>query len=223
MRPIRTAVTAAAVFSALAALFTPATAHAAAPGDTVTLPVDDALAALPVGDEDRTGYERTKFRHWTDADHDSCSTRSEVLLDEAVTAPEQGARCLLTGGSWYSPYDDTYFTVARALDIDHMVPLAEAWDSGASTWTATEREAYANDLGDSRALIAVSAASNRSKSDQDPATWQPPATGYRCTYATDWIAVKTRWGLAIDTTEQSALTSILADCPNTPIGVTLAR
>ncbi|OQD57532.1 HNH endonuclease [Streptomyces phaeoluteigriseus] len=223
MRPTRAAVAAAAVFSVLAALFTPATAHAAAPGDTVTLPVDDALAALPVRDEDRTGYERTKFRHWTDADHDGCSTRNEVLLEEAVTAPEQGTRCLLAGGSWYSPYDDTYFTVARALDIDHMVPLAEAWGSGASGWSAGEREAYANDLGDTRALIAVSAASNRSKADQDPATWQPPATGYRCTYATDWIAVKTRWGLAIDTTEQGALTSILVDCPNTPIEVTRAR
>ncbi|MFG3266334.1 HNH endonuclease family protein [Streptomyces bobili] len=223
MRPTRAAVTASAVFSVLAALFTAATAHAAAPGDTVTLPVDDALAALPVRDEDRTGYERTKFRHWTDADHDGCSTRSEVLLDEAVTAPEQGARCLLTGGSWYSPYDDTYFTVARGLDIDHLVPLAEAWDSGASTWTAGEREAYANDLGDTRALIAVSAASNRSKSDQDPATWQPPATGYRCIYATDWITVKTRWGLAIDTTEHNALTGILTGCPNTSIEVTLAR
>ncbi|MGW7645495.1 HNH endonuclease family protein [Streptomyces bobili] len=223
MRPTNAAITAAAVLSLLAALFTQATAHSAGPGDTIAVPVDDALAALPVRDEDRTGYERTKFRHWTDADHDSCSTRSEVLLDEAVTAPEQGARCLLTGGSWYSPYDDIYLTVARALDIDHLVPLAEAWDSGASAWTAGEREAYANDLGDVRALIAVSAASNRSKSDQDPATWQPPATGYRCTYATDWIAVKTRWGLAIDTTEHNALTSILADCPNIPIEVTRAR
>ncbi|WP_435840637.1 HNH endonuclease family protein [Streptomyces bobili] len=225
MRPrtTRAAVTAAAVFSMLAASFTAATAHAAAPGDTITLPVDHALAALPVRDEDRTGYERTKFRHWTDADHDSCSTRQEVLLEEAVTTPEQEAGCRLTGGSWYSPYDDTHFTAARALDIDHLVPLAEAWDSGAFTWTADEREAYANDLSDTRALIAVSAASNRSKADQDPATWQPTATGYRCTYATDWITVKTRWGLAIDTTEQSALTDLLTDCPNTPIEVTLAR
>ncbi|GAA2775231.1 hypothetical protein GCM10010521_62190 [Streptomyces rameus] len=82
-----------------------------------------------------------------------------------------------------------------------LVPLAEAWDSGASAWTAAEREAYANDLGDDRALIAVSAASNRSKADQDPSTWLPPAAGYRCQYATDWIADKTRWGLSIDTAE----------------------
>nr|WP_258404848.1 HNH endonuclease family protein [Streptomyces sp. FR1] len=203
-------------------MLTPGAAHAA-PGDRIALPVRDALTALTVRDEDRTGYERTKFRHWTDADRDGCNTRSEVLIEEAVTAPEQGANCALTGGSWYSPYDDTYFTQARALDIDHLVPLAEAWDSGASTWTAAERQAYANDLDDARALIAVSAASNRSKADQDPTTWQPPATGYRCTYATDWVTIKTRWGLAVDPAEQTAISEILAACPNAPIEVTLAR
>ncbi|WP_328786025.1 HNH endonuclease family protein (plasmid) [Streptomyces canus] len=219
-----TAVRTAAALSALAALLLiPGTAHAADPGDTIALPVRDALAALPVQDEDRTGYERTKFRHWIDADRDGCSTRAEVLLAEAVTAPEQSAGCQLTGGSWYSPYDDAYFTAARALDIDHLVPLAEAWDSGASAWTPKEREAYANDLGDDRALIAVSATSNRSKSDQDLATWQPPAVGYRCTYATDWVAVKTRWQLAIDPAEQTALTGILDSCPNSPVEVALAR
>ncbi|WP_405467579.1 HNH endonuclease family protein [Streptomyces canus] len=221
-----TARTAAAALSVLAVLLTPttATAHtASSPGDTIALPVRDALAALPVRTESRTGYERTKFRHWTDADRDGCSTRNEVLLDEAVTAPEQDASCRLTGGSWYSPYDDTYFTAARALDIDHLVPLAEAWDSGASTWTAKERETYANDLDDPRALIAVSATSNRSKADQDPATWTPPSDGYRCTYATDWITIKTRWSLTIDQAEQTALTDILDGCPNTPVDVTLAR
>ncbi|MEV5921954.1 HNH endonuclease family protein [Streptomyces pseudogriseolus] len=203
-------------------MLTPGVAHAA-PGDTIVLPVRDALAALAVQDEDRTGYERTKFRHWVDADRDGCSTRSEVLIEEAVTAPEQGANCALTGGSWYSPYDDTYFTQARALDIDHLVPLAEAWDSGASAWTAAERQAYANDLDDARSLIAVSAASNRSKADQDPSTWQPPATGYRCTYATDWVAIKTRWALAVDPAEQAALAEILDSCRNASIEVTRAR
>ncbi|MFC8349555.1 HNH endonuclease family protein [Streptomyces sp. NPDC057280] len=227
MRLARTA-TAAAVVCTLTALLTPSTAHAAyvahaAPGDTIAVPVRDALAALTVQDEDRTGYERTKFRHWIDADRDGCSTRAEVLLEEAVVAPEQSANCALSGGSWYSPYDDTYFTAARALDIDHLVPLAEAWDSGASAWSSGERQAYANDLDDSRALIAVSAASNRSKSDQDPATWQPPAAGYRCTYVTDWVAIKTRWNLAIDTAEQTAISEILDACPHAPIEVTRAR
>ncbi|MFF0095061.1 hypothetical protein ACFYSF_34710 [Streptomyces canus] len=100
--------------------------HSLQPGDTIALPVRDTLAALPVQTESRTGYERTKFRHCTDADRDGCSTRNEVHPEEAVTPPEQDASCRLTGGSWYSPYDDTYFTAARSLDIDHLVPLAEA-------------------------------------------------------------------------------------------------
>ncbi|MGW1589277.1 HNH endonuclease family protein [Streptomyces sp. NPDC002386] len=224
MRFARTA----AVASAFAALLAPTTAHAVdaaerAPGQTITAPVRDALAQLPIRDEDRTGYDRTKFRHWTDADRDGCNTRAEVLKTEAVVAPEQSARCLLTGGEWYSPYDDQYIQGPRGLDIDHLVPLAEAWDSGASAWTAAEREAYANDLGDDRALIAVSAASNRSKADQDPSTWLPPANGYRCEYVTDWIADKIRWGLGIDTIEHVALSDVLSRCLNVPLTVTTAR
>ncbi|GGR59734.1 MULTISPECIES: HNH endonuclease family protein [Streptomyces] len=160
MRFARTA----ALATALTALLVPATAtaHAAPTTDTagraagraVTLPVRDVLAALPVRDQDRTGYERTAFRHWVDADKDGCNTRAEVL--KAVTGPEEGPRCTLTGGEWYSPYDDRYIQGPRGLDIDHLVPLAEAWDSGASAWSSAEREAYTNDLGDERALIAVS-------------------------------------------------------------------
>ncbi|MET7988722.1 HNH endonuclease family protein [Streptomyces sp. NPDC005281] len=226
MRFPRTAV------AALAVLITQAgTAHAApaapdraaSPGDTITMPVRDALQALPVQDESRAGYERSKFRHWIDADRDGCNTRMEVLLEEAVEAPEQGPNCVLTGGSWYSPYDDAYFDNARKLDVDHLVPLAEAWDSGASAWTAKEREAYANDLDDARALIAVSAASNRSKSDQDPSTWLPPFAGYRCQYVTDWVADKTRYQLSVDPGEEAALSRTLSICPNEPIEVTLAR
>jgi hypothetical protein len=84
---------------------------------------------------------RTSFKHWTDADKDQCNTRKEVLLAEAFIAPEQGARCALSGGEWYSPYDDVYVDAADGLDVDHMVPLAEAWDSGAGMWSAKEREA----------------------------------------------------------------------------------
>ncbi|MDQ0988797.1 HNH endonuclease family protein [Streptomyces sp. V3I7] len=224
MRLARTTVAVAAV----AVLLIPATAHGApaagkVPGETVTAPVRDALAQLPVRAEDRTGYERTKFKHWIDADRDGCSTRNEVLLAEAVVAPDRTGTCTLTGGEWYSPYDDRYVSGPRGLDIDHLVPLAEAWDSGASTWSAKEREAYANDLGDDRALIAVSATSNRSKADQDPSTWLPPAVGYRCQYTADWIADKLRWKLSIDTAEQATLTAVLDGCPDVPLAVTLAR
>ncbi|MEH0588720.1 HNH endonuclease family protein [Streptomyces sp. B21-106] len=234
MRLIRTGRGAIAVLSALTALIAPAAAHAAAPkpapaptrwapGDTITLPVLEALDGLVVQDESRTGYERTKFKHWTDADRNGCNTRAEVLRAEAVTDPEVGASCTLTGGLWYSPYDNRYFDAARSLDVDHLVPLAEAWDSGASAWTAKEREYYANDLDDARALIAVSAASNRSKSDQDPSTWLPPYAGYWCHYVSDWVADKTRYRLTIDPAEQTALAQRLAECPDQPITVTLAR
>lgn len=132
-----------AATAVLAALLIPTTADAAsaaAPGVTVMLPVRDALAQLPVRVEDRTGYARSKFRHWIDADKDGCNTRAEVLKAEAVIAPTQGASCVLSGGEWYSPYDDRYIDGPRGLDIDHLVPLAEAWDSGASAWTAKERQ-----------------------------------------------------------------------------------
>ncbi|MFF3989929.1 DUF1524 domain-containing protein [Streptomyces sp. NPDC001601] len=82
-----------------------------------------------------------------------------------------------------------------------MLPLAEAGDSGASAWITEEHEAYANDLGDPRALIAVSAASNRSKTDKDPTEWLPPSSPYRCTYVTNWVADKTRYQPSVDPAE----------------------
>ncbi|MFF1714658.1 HNH endonuclease family protein [Streptomyces sp. NPDC058268] len=107
--------------------------------------------------------------------------------------------------------------------MDHRIPLAEAWGSGASNWTAAEHQAYANDLGDERALTAVTAKSNRSKSDQDPSTWMPPAEGNRCEYVAQWVAIKTRWKLAIDPSEEAALAENSTRCPNMPITVQLAR
>lgn len=93
-----------------------------------------------------------------------------------------------------------------------MVPLAEAWDSGASQWTSARREAYANDLGAERSLVAVMARTNRSKADQDPSTWLPPLAEARCTYAADWVATKLRWGLTVDMPEADALTELAVDC-----------
>ncbi|MFI7691811.1 HNH endonuclease family protein [Nonomuraea sp. NPDC049655] len=174
----------------------------------------DAVAELPVADERREGYQRTAFRHWIDADRDGCNTRAEVLLEEAIEPPAVGERCSLTGGSWYSYYDDQTVNVASGLDVDHLVPLAEAWDSGAYDWTSDQRRDYANDLDESWHLVAVTARSNRSKADQDPATWQPPYEPARCRYAAEWTAVKMRWSLSIDTAEQQALTALGEACPD---------
>lgn len=189
---------------------------------TAQLLLQDAVEALPVADEVRDGYNRDYFRHWIDADRDGCSTRAEVLLEEATTPPDTSGRCTLAGGAWYSYYDDATVEVAGSLDIDHMVPLAEAWDSGAYEWTAQRRQDYANDLDEPRALVAVTARTNRSKADQDPATWMPPFQPARCTYVTDWITVKTRWALAVDPTEQAVLRDQAAFCPNVPITTTRA-
>ncbi|MFJ3840553.1 hypothetical protein ACIPY6_34305 [Streptomyces sp. NPDC090054] len=122
------------VAAAALTLLLPSTAAGAADRPAVVpqvLPMGVAVSALPLAVEDRTGYQRTSFRHWNSGDlpADGCNTRQEVLLAEAIGYPPVGPGCTLTGGVWWSYYDDREVTVAGALDIDHMVPLAEAWDS----------------------------------------------------------------------------------------------
>ncbi|SCE77149.1 Protein of unknown function (DUF1524) [Micromonospora matsumotoense] len=185
-------------------------------------PLTTAVANLTVAAENRTGYSRDLFPHWVDADGDGCTTRDEVLLAEAVGAPTVGSGCALSGGRWYSYYDNAYWTATGDLDIDHMVPLAEAWDSGARSWTTSRRQAYANDLGDSRPLAAVTDNVNQAKSDQDPASWLPPYAAARCRYVNEWVATKIRWRLTVDSAEKSALTSLAGGCPNATISVTYA-
>ncbi|WP_405816431.1 MULTISPECIES: HNH endonuclease family protein [unclassified Streptomyces] len=224
----RSAVAAAALALTLAL---PTAAHAttqpaalAAAAVPQVLPIGVAVSALPLAVEDRTGYQRTSFRHWNAGDipADGCNTRQEVLLAEAVVYPEIGPGCTLTGGVWWSYYDEREVTPAGALDIDHMVPLAEAWDSGASAWTAARREAYANDQGQPASLVAVTARSNRSKADQDPAEWLPPAPDALCRYGAEWTATKLRWGLAVDEAEQDRLFDIAAGCGGTDVEFTPA-
>ncbi|MFG3714549.1 HNH endonuclease family protein [Micromonospora sp. NPDC047730] len=181
-----------------------------------------AVADLPVATEVRTGYSRDLFRHWIDADGDGCHTRNEVLIAEATTRPSISGTCTLSGGRWYSYYDDAYWTLTSDLDIDHMVALAEAWDSGARNWTSSRRQAFANDLGDSRALVAVTDNVNQAKGDQDPATWMPPYASARCRYINEWVAVKIRWRLTVDSAEKSALTDWANNCPNVTISGTYA-
>ncbi|MBB5871441.1 hypothetical protein F4553_004820 [Allocatelliglobosispora scoriae] len=186
---------------------------------TITKPLRTLIADLPVATEVRTGYNRDLFPHWIDADGDGCNTRYEVLIAEAVTAPTVGSGCSLTGGRWFSYYDGVYWTLPADLDVDHFVPLAEAWDSGARNWTTAQRQSYANDLGDARTLAAVTDNVNQSKGDKDPAEWMPPLTSVYCRYIAEWAAAKTRWGLTVDTAEKSSLTSRAAACTNVTITV----
>ena len=195
----------------------PSAAHAT----DYSAPLTQAISDLPGAAESRTGYSRDLFRHWVDADGDGCDTRDEVLIAEAEEAPSIGASCSLSGGRWYSYYDGVSQTSASALDIDHLVPLAEAWDSGAGTWSSATREAYANDLGDRRTLVGVTSSVNRSKGDQDVAEWLPAQQ--QCRYLREWVAVKHRWRLSVDSAERSAMRSLAAGCTDSTITVTLAR
>lgn len=169
------------------------------------------LASLPVRPATAPGYARSKFKHWI-TQPDGCTTREAVLIRDATTSSTQG--CRIISGSWVSPYDNTTWTSASRLDIDHMVPLKEAWLSGAAAWSPLRRQAFANDLGWNGSLLAVSASSNRSKGDKDPSRWMPANTAYWCTYLFDWIDVKYRWSLSVDPAEKSTITRDLVDCPD---------
>lgn len=209
---------AAALAVAATLAFSPSPALAA----TYSAPLRTAVADLTVATEVRTGYNRDLFPHWIDADSDGCNTRYEVLIAEATTKPTVSGTCTLSGGRWFSYYDGATWTNPSDLDIDHFVPLAEAWDSGARSWTTSRRQAFANDLGDSRTLIAVTDNVNQSKGDKDPAEWMPSVTSVHCRYVTEWVATKIRWRLTVNTAEKTKLTSVAAGCTNTTISVTYA-
>jgi hypothetical protein len=217
VRRVATTLAATVVTAGLALAVDVAPAHA----EQYSAPLTTAVADLPVAAESRTGYDRDLFNHWVDADGDGCDTRDEVLISEADDDPTVGSGCSLSGGRWYSYYDGVSQTSASDLDIDHMVPLAEAWDSGASGWSAATREAYANDLGDHRSLVGVTAGENRAKGDQDVAEWLPAQQ--QCRYLAEFVAVKLRWRLTVDSAEKSAMTSLASSCSNTTITVTRAR
>jgi uncharacterized protein DUF1524 len=154
------------------------------------------------------GYSRAKFPHWRSTG-DNCDVRDSVLKRDGTKVKVSG--CNVVAGTWRSAYDGVVLNSPTKVDIDHMVPLANAWRSGAGAWTNDKRGDFANDLADPQ-LIAVSASSNRAKGDQDPSTWKPKVTGSWCEYAEDWIAVKTVWKLTVTTAEKAALTDMLEKC-----------
>lgn len=170
------------------------------------------VASLRVEPEVQAGYDRDLFRHWSDSDGDGCDSRREVLIAESLTPVSVGSGCSLTGGQWYSAFDGVTTTDASSFDIDHFVPLKEAWDSGAHSWDSGTRQRFANDLDFAGSLIAVTAGSNRSKGASDPAEWLPPNGSYRCTYLITWVEVKLRWNLSADPREIAAIRSTGASC-----------
>ncbi|MCG7208170.1 GmrSD restriction endonuclease domain-containing protein [Streptomyces arenae] len=169
------------------------------------------LAELNVADpHPMTGYSRAKFPHWV-VQYGTCDTR-EVVLQRDGQDVVQDDQCRAISGTWTSPYDDKVFTASGQLDIDHMVPLANAWRSGADEWDTALRRKFANDLIEPQ-LVAVSAASNRSKGDQSPDQWTPPLHSYWCTYSRAWTHVKYAYHLNITEAEKNKLDEMLNTCP----------
>ncbi len=151
-------------------------------------------------------YDRSAWPHWIDADRDCQNTRHELLIAEsrvAVTFKERRP-CKVIRGLWRDAYTGELIANPDKLDVDHLVPLAEAHRSGGFAWPEPKRRAFANDLA---GLVLTRRALNQSKGDQDPAHWLPPRPELRCDYARRWIAIKERWGLERDALEDAALAS----------------
>jgi hypothetical protein len=178
------------------------------------------LSTIKVENEYKTGYRRSLFTHWSDLDGNGCDTREEVLKRDSTSRPQVDPyRCYVVAGDWYSVYDGAKLNDRGDVDIDHVVALKEAWDSGAWAWSESQRKAYANDLTDRRTLVAVRDRVNASKSDKDPSNWMPPLRSYWCPYLGDWISVKARWGLSMDQSEFGRIKNLLnSDCS----GLTIA-
>lgn len=219
-----------AIIIALATLGTTGCEVAAAPGSVSStaeatdarVRLDELIVAAP---RPMSGYSRDRFPHWL-AQEAGCDTR-DVVLKRDGTDVRATPECKITSGNWYSPYEQKFFTDPRKIDIDHMVPLANAWRSGADAWTDDKRAQFANDLVRPE-LIAVSASTNRAKGDQDPSQWRPANRSFWCQYAQRWVAVKRHWQLTVTQKEKTKLVEMLETCawpspatatsPTTPAG-----
>lgn len=203
------AVVGSALLAATAVLATGGTAHAALPTPIAASTARSYLSAMTATPETHAStYERSLFPTWITITG-TCNTREYVIRRDGTNVTTDST-CKATSGSWSSPYDGVTTTDPSTFDIDHLVPLSEAWDSGAWAWTTDQRRAFANDVTRPQ-LLAVSASSNRSKGDDDPAEWLP-RTSYQCTYVRAWVQVKHYYGLTVDSAEKAALQDVLSGC-----------
>lgn len=171
------------------------------------------LATIRVAPEKRAGYAREEWPHWLDPDGNCLDAREEALIRDSVTRAKLSDKgCAVVGGKWRDPYTGETETDPAKLDIDHRVPLEEAYASGGYDWPRDKRAAYANDLSDPLTLVVVTAAANRAKGSRGPEEWLPPRADAICPYVADWIAVKARWKLTMDERERVTVGNILADC-----------
>ena len=169
------------------------------------------VALIP---EDLPVYNRREWRHWIDADGDCQDARQEVLIEESVglIVFTGGDQCRVESGEWLAPFTSTVVTDPGKLDIDHLVPLANAHRSGGHAWDSDRKRAYANHLANPAHLVAVTASANRSKGARGPEDWRPSDQNYWCQYAEDWVAVKVEWELTITPAEFEALGEMVARC-----------
>ncbi len=159
-------------------------------------------------------YDRDDWRHWTDDDSDCQDTRQEVLVAESASQMDfrDDRRCSVESGHWFDPYTGRVHRDPGGLDVDHLVPLANAHRSGGWAWSPQRKREFANSLGDPAHLIAVTAAANRAKGARGPEEWRPPRTSYWCAYATAWARVKRTWNLTATHAEALALREMLQTC-----------
>ncbi len=176
--------------------------------------VADLLNELRVEVPSAVAYNRDLFAEGLDLDGDGCRTRQEVLIAESQIPATVEDGCTVVAGQWASYVDNVIHVDPAAVEMDHLVALKEAWVSGAASWSAAQRQAYANDTDDPRTLNMLTAAVNTAKGDADPSRWLPPSPlpYARCTYVSEWVAVKWRWNLAVDPSEKTAIQNVLAGC-----------
>ncbi|WP_035763440.1 HNH endonuclease family protein [Arthrobacter sp. H20] len=204
-------------------LFT-ASQHRPAPRRrTRPTPPRSAVRALPVAMENNVRYDRNRhFGQWSDQSRDCQNTRAEVLISQSRVAPKYTAtkRCTVATGKWITTFDNKTHTAASTVQIDHMVPVHEAWGSGARAWTQARRIAFYNDLGYAGSLNAQTSSLNSSKQASGPEQWMPPAN--QCSYIAQWTVVKARSGMTVDKAEKAALIAWTDKCAAVKLTITKA-
>lgn len=159
-------------------------------------------------------YSRSYYQHWVDHDSDCQDTRNEVLIRDAAgeVTYRDGDKCVVVKGTWNDPYSGKTYYEPRQLDVDHVVPLKNAHESGAWAWSKERRRDYANYLAANQHLLAVLASENRRKGDKGPDRYLPPNTAYRCDYVRLWMKIKQDWQLEMTEAEGEAVQRILETC-----------
>ena len=173
----------------------------------------DPLAGLVVEPEAKVDCDRDKdYGKWNDADGDGEDTRQEVLIVESLVPVTRDEKGRVAEGLWVGPYAGFVTRDSRQLDIDHVVAVCEAHESGAHAWDQDQRIAFANHLAGGHHLVATWRSTNRSKGKRDPSEWLPPNRSYWCAYLNDWIAIKREWILSVDPDEAASIRKGLRVC-----------